>query len=117
MLSDTSEQRKLAERLARGDEEEEREEERHGCYLQGLEALQKGLGFVFVLFCSAGIRIGVRPAVWHRMSHRRGAVLFGTVVLLLHFFLGEFILTHRQQAEVRGRRGKRRRRKGRSSEV
>lgn len=117
MLSDTSEQRKLAERLARGDEEEEREEERHGCYLQGLEALQKGLGFVFVLFCSAGIRIGVRPAVWLRMSHRRGAVLFGTVVLLLHFFLGEFILTHRQQAEVRGRRGKRRRRKGRSSEV
>lgn len=48
------------------------------------------------------------------MSRRRGAVLFGTVVLLLHFFLGEFILTHRQQAEVRGRGGKRRRRKGRS---
>lgn len=79
-------------------------EKKKSCYLQGLEALQKGLGFVFVLFCLAGIRIGVRwrPGVWLRLSRRRGAVLFGAIVLLLHF-LREFILSHRQRDEVRGR--------------
>lgn len=63
------------------------------CYLQGLQALQEGLGFVLVLFRQAGIRIGARPAVWLRLGRQRGAVLFGTVVLLLHF-RRQFILTH-----------------------
>lgn len=54
-------------------------------YLQGLQALQKGLGFV--LLCQAGVRVGAWPAVWLRLG------LFGTVVLLLHFG-GQFILTH-----------------------
>lgn len=62
-------------------------------YLQGLQALQKGLGFV--LLCQAGVGVGTRPAVWLRLGRRRGVVLFGTVVLLLHFG-GQFILTQKK---------------------
>lgn len=77
---------KAERKSGKGRQQEERKEKR-GCYLQGLEALQKGLGLVCVLFCLAGIRIGVRrqPGVWLRLSRRRGAVLFGAIALLLHF--------------------------------
>lgn len=126
MLSDTTEQGvwQLAHRLATKDsqrwleewmkrqewrrtKQKERKKGKRGCYLEGLEALQKGLGLVCVLFCLAGIRIGVRrqPGACLRLSRRRGAVLFGAIVLL------EFILTHTQQDEVRWRE---RRKKNRS---
>lgn len=71
---------------------EEKETKTKRCYLQGLEALHEGLGFVFVLFCF--IRIGTRRrlqpgGVWLRLSRwlrlLGGAVLFWAIVLLLHF--------------------------------
>lgn len=76
-------------------------------YLQGLEALHKELGFVFVLFCLAGIGLGFRQRPWVRLRLicRQRAVLFGAVVLLLHL-LWEFILPHRPREEVRERETK-----------
>lgn len=54
-----------------------------GRYLQGLQALQKGSGFVFILLCWAAVRIRAGPGI--RLSRWRGTLRFVTIVLFLHF--------------------------------
>jgi len=74
----------------KGRREREREETKRRwvrSYLQGLEAIQKGHGFVSVVFCSAGVGVGVRRGP--RLRQRRGAALFPHL-------LGEFILLKKQ---------------------
>lgn len=72
-------------------------------YLQGLQALQKGFGFVF---CE--VAIGIRIRRRRRFATRLRLRVFGAAGTLPHL-LGEFVLPHGKQSQVSGREARGRR--------